>query len=151
MTDHLKRRALHTKSSSSKSADGEYERKHDASRRGGRTMRILIALTLVTMLNLPEIAAAKDSGTTTLKEVQSAGTTNKKQKHQQYDRSFASGLGKEYTCRTAQNTSVKATDLVVGSRVTYEVKGDKGKVKTAAGRQVSCTVVRVAMTPAGSK
>jgi hypothetical protein len=29
--------------------------------------------------------------------------------------------------------------------MTYEVNGDKGKVKTAAGKQVSCTVVRVAI------
>ncbi len=114
-------------------------------------MRILIALTLLTMLNLPGIAAVKDSGTTTLKEVQPAGMTNKKQKHQQYDLSFASASGKEYTCRTTQKTSVKATDLVVGSSVTYEVNGDKGKVKTAGGKQVSCTIVRVSIAPAGPK
>jgi hypothetical protein len=28
--------------------------------------------------------------------------------------------------------------------VTYEVKGNKGKVKTAAGKELSCTIVRVA-------
>ncbi len=114
-------------------------------------MRIMIALTLLTMLNLPGIAAVKDSGTSTLKEVQPAGTTNKKQKYQQYDLFFASASGKEYTCRTGEKTSVKATDFVVGSSVTYQVNGDKGKVKTGAGKQVSCTIVRVAMSPAGPK
>ena len=114
-------------------------------------MRRMIALTLLTMLGPPGIAAVKDSGTTTLKEFQPAGTTNKKQKRQQYDLSFVSTSGKEYTCRTGEKTSVKATDFVVGSSVTYQVNGDKGKVKTAAGKQVSCTVVRVAIAPASSK
>jgi hypothetical protein len=38
---------------------------------------------------------------------------------------------------------VKATDFVVGSDVKYEVDGDKGQLKTTAGKQVKCTVVRV--------
>jgi hypothetical protein len=38
---------------------------------------------------------------------------------------------------------VKATDFVVGSDVKYEVDGDKGQLKTPAGKQVKCTVVRV--------
>lgn len=114
-------------------------------------MRKMIALTLLTTLSLPGIAATKDSGTTTLRDVQPAGTTNKKQKHQQYDLSFVSASGKEYTCRTGEKTSVKATDFVVGSSVTYEVKDNKGKVKTAAGKQVSCVIVRVAIAPAGTK
>ncbi len=114
-------------------------------------MRITIALTLLAMLRLPGVAAVKDSGTTTLKEVQPVGTTNKKQKHQQYDLSFTSASGKEYACRTGEKSSVKATDFAVGSSVKYEVNGDKGKVKTAAGKQVSCTIVRVAIAPAGPK
>jgi len=111
-------------------------------------MRRMIELTLLTMLSLPVIAGNKDSGTATPKEAQPAGTTNKKQKRQRYDVSFASASGKEYTCRTGEMTSVKATDFVVGSNVTYEVNGDKSKVKTAAGKQVSCTAVRAAIAPA---
>jgi gentisate 1,2-dioxygenase len=111
----------------------------------------MLTLTFATILSVPGIAATKDSGTTTLKDVQPAGTTNNKQKHQQYDLSFASASGKEYTCRTGEKTSVKATDFVVGSSVTYEVKDNKGKLKTAAGKQLSCTIVRVAIAPTGTK
>ena len=95
--------------------------------RGGLIIRRMIPLTLLTMLGLPGMAAVKDSGTTTLKEFQPAGTTNKKQKRQQYDLSFVSTSSKEYTCRTGEKTSVKATDFVVGSSVTYQVNGDKEK------------------------
>ena len=40
-------------------------------------------------------------------------------------------------------TSVKAIDFVVGSEVKYQVDGDKGKLKTTAGKELKCTVVRV--------
>jgi hypothetical protein len=36
----------------------------------------------------------------------------------------------------------------VGSDVTYEINGNKGKVKSAAGKKAECTVVRVAELPA---
>ncbi|MBV8810244.1 MAG: hypothetical protein JO033_16360 [Acidobacteriaceae bacterium] len=111
-------------------------------------MRRLIALTMLTMVALNAVAGAKDSGTTTLKDVQPVGVTDKKHKHQQYDLSFISSTGKDYTCRTGEKTSVKATDLVVGSNVNYQVDGNKGKMKTSAGKQFSCTIVRVAIAPA---
>jgi len=114
-------------------------------------MRRLIALTLLTMVTLNAIAGTKDSGTTTLKDVQPAGTTDKQHKHQQYDLSFVSASGKDYTCRTSEKTSVKATDLVVGSNVNYQIDGNKGKVKTATGKQLSCTIVRVADVAATPK
>ena len=85
------------------------------------------------------------------KDIQPAGTTDKKHKHQRYDLSFTSTSGRNYTCRTGEKTSVKATDLVVGSGLTYEVNGNKGKVKTAAGKQLSCTIVRVANTAEAAK
>jgi phage gp45-like len=107
-------------------------------------MHRLIALCLLLMVPAYTIAGTKESGTTALKDVQPAGTTNKQQKHQQYDLFFGSASGRDYTCRTSEKTSVKATDLVVGSTVTYEVNGNKGKVKTATGKQLSCTIVRVA-------
>jgi hypothetical protein len=107
-------------------------------------VRRLIALTVLAMQALSAIAATKDSGATTLKDVQPAGTVDKNHKHQQYDLSFASATGKDYTCRTSAKASVKATDFVVGNNVNYQVNGDKGKIKTPAGKELSCTVVRVA-------
>ena len=96
---------------------------------------------------LSAVADKKDTGTASLKDVQPAGVTDKKHKHQQYDLSFVSATGKEYTCRTPEKDSIKATDLAVGSSVSYEVNGNKGKVKNAAGKQFSCTIVRVANAP----
>jgi hypothetical protein len=114
-------------------------------------MRRLVALTVLTLVTFIVVAATKDSGTTTLKDVQPAGTTDKNHKHQQYDLSFVSSTGKDYTCRTSEKTSVKATDFVVGSNVNYQVDGNKGKVKSSAGKQLSCTIVRVANVAAAPK
>jgi hypothetical protein len=105
-----------------------------------RSMAVLL-LTLVGALTAG--AAKKNAGTTTLKDVQPAGTTDSKEKkNQQYDFIFEAS-GNHYTCRTSPKTSVKATDFVVGSDVKYEVDGDKGKLKTTSGKEVKCTVVRV--------
>jgi hypothetical protein len=46
---------------------------------------------------------------------------------------------------------VKATDLVVGSDLNYQLDGDKGKLKTSTGKQVKCTVVRVANVSSARK
>jgi hypothetical protein len=35
----------------------------------------------------------------------------------------------------------------VGSDVKYEINGDKGKLKNSNGKQIECTVVRVADLP----
>jgi curli biogenesis system outer membrane secretion channel CsgG len=102
---------------------------------------------LVLMCALTAGAAKKESGTTTLKDVQPAGTfgnegkKNKKTK-QQYDFIFEAS-GKHYTCRTSEKTSVNATDFVVGSSATYQIDGQKGTLKTDAGKQMKCTIVRV--------
>jgi hypothetical protein len=111
---------------------------------GGFTMRRSIAVLLLTVaIPLIATAAKKDSGTTTLKDVQPAGTTDTKdKKKQQYDFTFDAS-GNHYTCRTSPKTTVKAVDFVVGSGVKYEVDGEKGKLKTTAGKEVKCTVVRV--------
>jgi hypothetical protein len=114
-------------------------------------MRRSIALALLTIITLSATAGTKDSGTTTLKDVQPAGTTDKKHKHQQYDLSFVSSAGMDYTCRTSEKTSPKATDFVVGSRVNYQVKGNNGKIKTTAGKELTCTIVRVANAGATPK
>jgi hypothetical protein len=92
-------------------------------------------------------AGSKIEGTTTLKDFQPTGTTDKTHKHQQYDLSFAAS-GKQYTCRTNEKHSLKATDFVVGSDVQYEIGGSKGKLKSASGKQLECTIVRVADLPA---
>lgn len=98
----------------------------------------------LTMLALPGAAATKDAGTSTVKDVQPVGTTDKKRKNLQYDIDFVGSTGMEYTCRTPEKEKMKATDLPVGAQVTYEVKGDKGKLKTSSGKETKCTVVRVA-------
>ena len=95
------------------------------------------------VIALSVAADTKDTGSSVLKDVQPAGVADKQHKHQQYDMSFTSSLGKDYTCRTEEKLKVKATDLPVGSNITYTVKGNKGKVKTTAGKQYSCTIVRV--------
>ena len=106
-------------------------------------MQRWIVVLLLTMVGpLTANAAQKDTGTTTLKDVQPAGTISKENKNQQYDFIFEAS-GNHYTCRTSPKTSVKAVDFVVGSDVKYEVDGDKGKLKTTAGKEVKCTVVRV--------
>ena len=119
-------------------------RYNSASDSGGWAMRRWIVVLLLTMVSAVTASAAKkDTGTTTLKDVQPAGTTDtKEKKKQQYDFVFEAS-GNHYTCRTSPKTSVKAVDFVVGSDVKYEVDGEKGKLKTMAGKQVQCTVVRI--------
>jgi len=114
-------------------------------------MRIIMTFTIGLMLTVSAVAGSKDTGKTTLKDIQPAGTTDKKHKNQQYDLSFVTQSGKNYTCRTPEKTKMKATDFVVGSDLSYEVSGNKGKVKTSNGKQVNCTVVRVANAQSDKK
>jgi hypothetical protein len=107
-----------------------------------------IALLVMTFA-LTAAAKSKVEGTTTLKDFQPSGNTDKTHKKQQYDLSFASA-GKQYTCRTDEKESLKATDFVVGSDVTFEISGNKGKVKSVSGKKAECTVVRVADSPASA-
>ncbi|HXY11558.1 MAG TPA: hypothetical protein VEI52_27235 [Terriglobales bacterium] len=110
-------------------------------------MRRWITVLLLTMCTLAA-TAQKDKGTTTLKDVQPAGTTDtKNKKKQQYDFIFEAS-GHHYTCRTGPKTSVKATDFVVGKDMKYQLDGDKGKLKSMTGKEVKCTVVRVEGLPA---
>lgn len=106
--------------------------------------RGLMLLLAALMLSVAGYAAKKDTGSTTLKDVQPAGTTDKNHKKQQYDLTFTTTTN-EYTCRTNENQKVQATQFVVGSPITYTVNGNKGQVKsTQSGKSVKCTVVRVA-------
>jgi uncharacterized protein YcfJ len=105
---------------------------------------------LIVMFAITAAAGSKIEGTTTLKDFQPFGTVDKKtHKHQQYDLSFVA-MGKLYTCRSVEKESLKATDFVVGSDVTYQINGDKGKVKNGSGKEVECTVMRVAEVPAAA-
>jgi hypothetical protein len=114
-------------------------------------MRKWILFTLIMMFALSAAAAKKEKGKVALKDVQPAGVTDKKHKHQQYDLFFTSTSGPEYTCRTSDKASVKATELVVGGSISYEVDGNKGKIKTEAGKKVDCTIVRVANASSAPK
>jgi hypothetical protein len=112
-------------------------------------MRYLYCALLLLVLCVPYAMANKEKGTTTLKDVQPAGTTDKNDKNQRFDFSFdASGMS--YVCRTSQKTKVKATDFVVGTNLTYEIDQQEGKLKNSSGKQVKCTVVRVEKMPATS-
>jgi hypothetical protein len=114
-------------------------------------MRKYIALTtIVLFLASLALAAKKESGSTTLTNVQPAGTTDKKHKKQQYDLNFTTTTN-DYTCRTNENEKVNATDWVVGSSINYKIKGNKGEIKnTQSNKNVKCLIVRVAAagTPA---
>lgn len=114
-------------------------------------MRKCLGFALILFFALHAVSASKETGTTVLKDVQPAGTTDKHHKHQQYDLSLSTTSGTEYTCRTNEKDQIKATDFVVGSNVNYEFKDNKGKLKTSAGKKVDCTVVRVANAAAPTK
>ena len=114
-------------------------------------MRKSLVLTLLLMSGTVALAGSKQKGTTTLKDVQPAGTTEKSHKHLQYDLSFVTTSGKDYTCRTKEGNKVKATDIPVGTNITYEIDDNKGKVKTSSGKKFDCTVVRVADASTASK
>ena len=103
-----------------------------------RKLNVFLVLILVCTLQLS--AGSKQKGTATLKDLQPAGTTDKKNKTQKFDISFAAA-GNHYTCRTKDK--IKATDFVVGHDVSYELDKDKVKLKNPSGEEAKCTVVRV--------
>jgi hypothetical protein len=110
---------------------------------------VMFALTLALTVNVS--AGSKDAGKTKLKDLQPAGTTDKNNKNQQYDFTFVSTSGKDYTCRTSEKTKLNATDFVVGSDLSYEVDGNKGKLKSSSGKKVDCSIVRVAEAAPATK
>ena len=108
-----------------------------------RNVVLLVALTLVLSA---AAGAEKQKGTASLKDLQPAGTTDKKNKTQQYDFTFDAS-GNEYTCRTKDK--LKATDFPVGNDVKFELDNDKAKLKNMSGKEAKCTVVRVEKAGAG--
>lgn len=97
------------------------------------------ALIVLLLCSLPALAGDKTKGATTLKDIQPAGTTDKRQ---QFDLTFDAS-GTEYVCRTGKDEKLKATEWPVGENITYELNSDKGKVKNRRGKKVDCKVVRV--------
>lgn len=108
-----------------------------------------LVLLLIVMGVVSAHAGTKLKGSTTLKDLQPAGTTDTKQhKNQQFDFTFVAAPN-EYVCRTGPKTKLNATDFVVGSTISYEVDKDKAKLKSAGGKETKCTIVRVQVAPAG--
>ena len=81
--------------------------------------------------------------TATLKDLQTVGSTTKKQKHQQYDL-VVDTTSNEYVCRSKLGSTLKPTQFVVGSTVQFKQNGQNGEVKNSAGNNVKCGIVRVA-------
>jgi len=108
-------------------------------------MRKILALFGIVLFSAALAQAAnKESGSTSLTNVQPAGTTDKQHKKQQFDLTFSTSQN-EYTCRTNENQKVQATQFVVGTTVNYKIDGNKGDVKsTSSGKSVKCKLVRVA-------
>ena len=106
-------------------------------------MRNATAIMLLILLTaLLASADKKEQGTTSLKDFQPAGTTDKKHKHQQFDFIF-DAPNAEYTCRSKEGAKLKAVDWPVGSEISFEINKDKGKVKNQKGKNVDCTIMRV--------
>jgi uncharacterized protein YcfJ len=110
-------------------------------------MRNFALAFLMMAMAITALADKKIQGTTTLKDSQPAGMQSKDHKHQAYDLTF-NAIDKAYTCRTSTDKSMNATDFVVGTDVKYEIDGNKAKIKTPAGKQVECKIVRVETIPA---
>jgi hypothetical protein len=93
------------------------------------------------LLSLSALAASVTQ-TATLKDLQTVGSTSKKQKHQQYDFVVDTPTN-EYVCRSKLGSSVKPTQFVVGSTLEFKVDGQKGQVTNSAGNHVGCGIVKV--------
>ncbi len=104
----------------------------------------------VLMCALTASAGNKQKGTATLKNLEPTGTTSKEHKHQQFDLTFVA-QSKQYTCRTSSKSKVNATDYVVGDNITYQIDGNKAKLKNSRGEETKCTVVRVQIVSSASK
>jgi hypothetical protein len=118
--------------------------------RKGNAIGFLGMTIAVLTIAMTASAGSKIQGTTGLTDFQPAGTTDKDHKNQQYDLSFTAS-GMQYTCRTEPNKSINATDFVVGSSIKYQIDGNKSKVKNANGKQIECTIMRVADAAAPQK
>jgi hypothetical protein len=100
---------------------------------------------------LSTVALAGDSlvQTATLKDLQTVGSTSKKQKHQQYDLVIDTSTN-EYICRTKLGSSLKPTQFIVGSSLQFKLNGQNGEATTSDGKKTKCGIVRVAAVSAAS-
>ena len=89
-------------------------------------------LCVATALLSAAALAASLVQTATLKDLQTVGTTSKKQKHQQYDLVVDTPTN-EYVCRTKLGSSIKPTQFVVGSTLEFKVDGQNGEATNTAG------------------
>ena len=109
-------------------------------------MRLLsksgLAILLAGALTSTSALAAALIQTATIKDLQTVGSTTKKQKHQQYDLIIDTSSN-EYVCRSKLGSSLKPTQFVVGSTVQFKQNGQNGEVKNSAGNNVKCGIVRV--------
>lgn len=90
----------------------------------------------------PVTFAATEVQTATLKDLQTVGTTSKKQKHQQYDL-VIDAASNEYVCRTKLGSSLKPTEFPVGSALQFKLSGQNGEATTSAGKKTKCGIVKV--------
>jgi hypothetical protein len=112
------------------------------SRRETALSRLGLAVLLAGALTSTSALAADLVQTATLKDLQTVGSTTKKQKHQQYDL-VVDTTSNEYVCRSKLGSSLKPTQFVVGSTVEFKQNGQNGEVKNSAGNHVKCGIVRV--------
>jgi len=101
-----------------------------------------LAVLLAGALTSTSALAAALVQTATLKDLQTVGSTTKKQKHQQYDLVIDT-TSNEYVCRSKLGSTVKPTQFVVGSTLQFKQNGQNGEVKNSAGNNVKCGIVRV--------
>ena len=99
-------------------------------------------LCVFTVLFSAAALAASTTTTATLKDLQTVGSTTKKQKHQQYDFVVDTPTN-EYVCRSKLGSSMKPTQFVVGSTLEFKVDAQKGQVTNSAGNHVGCGIVKV--------
>ncbi len=80
--------------------------------------------------------------TATLRDLQTVGSTTKKQRHQQYDLVLDTPAN-EYVCRTRLGSSLNPTQFVVGTMVELKLNGQNGEATSSLGKRVKCSVVKV--------
>jgi hypothetical protein len=94
----------------------------------------------------PAAFAASQVQSATLKDLQTVGSTTKKQKHQQYDLVLDTGSN-EYVCRTKLGSGLKPTQFPVGSTLQFKLSGQNGEATNTAGNKAKCGIVKVGALP----
>ena len=103
-------------------------------------------LSLAALLLTTAVLAEKVPQPATLRDLETVGSTTKKQKHQQYDLIIDTSSN-EYVCRSKLGEKVKPTEFVVGSPIEFKLSGQNGDAMNAVGNHIKCGIVRVALAP----